>query len=107
MQGELKRTCSGQCETPISFASVHSFLPDQAAGSPREGGQVVFPSARLNAKCEASVWTQHQKGSWGFREGACDTARYFCLNENQVMNLRSLVLTPCYLLLTNLCLEWL
>lgn len=68
---------------------------------------MVFPSARLNAKCEASVWTQHQKGSWGFHEGACHTARYCCFNESQVMNLRSLVFsTPCSLLLTNLCLEW-
>lgn len=30
VQGGLKGTCSGQWETPVTFASVHSFLLDQA-----------------------------------------------------------------------------
>lgn len=51
VQGGLKGTCSGQWETPVTFALVHSFLLDQAAGSPQKGGRAGGLSI-----CEA----QHQ-----------------------------------------------
>ena len=65
VQGVLKGTCSGQWQTPLTFASVPSFLLGQAAGSPQKGGQVLFPSARLSASREASVWTRPQNGGRG------------------------------------------
>ena len=59
MQGELKRTCSGQCKIPISFASVHSFLLDQAAGSPRREGRWSFhplgPTPNVRHLCGLSI----------------------------------------------------
>ncbi|XP_069417252.1 drebrin-like protein isoform X3 [Ovis canadensis] len=61
------------------FPANYVELIEPGCRKSQEGRQVVFPSARLNTKCEAPVWTQHQKGSWGVHEGACHAGRWCSL----------------------------